>query len=95
MHASGEAGPRPLLEISLECLACHIERVHTLLGISEELAVALFGIIVRKAKLTPHVLRLFQATQHEAVDSLIAALNIQLPPPVLPTSCTSTRPGWL
>lgn len=88
-------GAPPLLDTCLETLADNIQKVDSLVGIPEELAVVLFERILRKSKLNPRVVQLFQETGHEVLDQLMSALNIQPLPAVLPTSCTTSRLNWM
>jgi hypothetical protein len=80
-----------LLQLCLEALAAQIHRVRSLRGISEELAVELFDEVLRRAKLTPEVLALFVATEHDLLLGRIRVLNMRDTPPVLKT----TSRGWL
>ncbi|KAK9829160.1 hypothetical protein WJX72_004248 [[Myrmecia] bisecta] len=81
-----------LLQLSLNKLANSIDKVPSLDGLPEELAVALFDEVFRRGKFSPRVLEMFEATQHAHVLSRIKMLNIQYwVPPVLP----DTRNTWL
>ena len=46
---------RSLLQLSLEALAANIKRLRSLQGISEELAIELFDLVLRQGTLTPEV----------------------------------------
>ena len=48
---------RSLLQLSLEAIAANIKRFGSLRGISEELAIELFDLVLRQGALTPEVRR--------------------------------------
>ena len=52
---------RSLLQLSLEALAANIKRLSSLHGISEELAIELFDLVVRQGALTPEVRQHWQS----------------------------------
>lgn len=85
------AGPLTLGRLGVQCLSAHIDRATSLLGLEEQIAIEIFDEVLRRGKLSPRVLDLFRATEHEAVLQRISALNIQQLPPILPT----TRNLWL
>ena len=87
-------GPEPLLDICVASLSSNLQHVHSLIGISEELAIVLFQDVLSKARLTPHALRLFEQVQHDSLTTLISKLGITTPPPVLPTSCAGKGRKW-
>lgn len=96
-------GPPQLTVIALERLACCIGAVHTLTckgsPLPEELACSLFALVLDKGKLTPKVLDMFEALEHDTLLQQISELNIhRWTPPLLPTSRNGplgySRPAW-
>lgn len=87
--------PSPEAKLSVtSCIliaATALSRATSLLGLEEQIAIEIFDEVLRRGKLSPRVLDLFRATEHEAVLQRISALNIQQLPPILPT----TRNLWL
>lgn len=88
----GGVSPVPsLLNLSLETIAVEIEHVESLVGVPEELVLAIFSRVLQLGKLNPKVLRLFKATDHDQLHALLQGMNIRDPPPLVPSS----RNRWL
>jgi hypothetical protein len=82
-------GAPSLEDLCLSCLAANAQLLTrtSLVGVPEELVVALFNLVVARGKLTPKALAAFTAAEHAQVLDRIAHLGISSwTPPLVPDS---------